>query len=85
MRQSMSASASCDAVTSSTSDRDVRRHRKRRGAKKGGVARPFSCRLCQMSFSKRRLLEKHQAFHVDENSPCTVCAKVFQKVLDLIS
>ena len=67
--------------------RDVRhrrRERKKERKKKGKVKspKPFSCQLCRKAFSKRRLLEKHLAFHVEENRPCQVCGKVFEKVIE---
>jgi hypothetical protein len=91
MRKSMvtvtattSMTSECDAVTSSTSDRDVRRLAKknRKKLKKQKVdAKPFLCQFCRKTFSKRRILEKHLAFHVEENKPCQFCGKVFDKVL----
>ena len=78
------------AVTSSTSDRDARWRQKRRRKKNDAdvdaasatltTPKPFSCQLCKKSFSKRKLLDRHVAFHVDVNQPCRLCGKVFDKV-----
>ena len=73
-----------DAVTSSLANRDVRRAKnrikERRKKLKSSGPKPFCCQLCRKAFSKRRLLEKHLAFHVEQNRPCQICGKVFDKV-----
>lgn len=54
-----------------------RKHRKKK--KDFAKQKPFSCQLCQKSFSKQLLLDKHSAFHVEEHKPCQDCGKVFDK------
>jgi hypothetical protein len=54
-----------------------RKHRKKK--KESLRPKPFSCQLCQRSFSKQLLLDKHSAYHVEEHRPCHVCGKVFDK------
>ena len=42
---------------------------------KGG----FQCQLCSKQYPNKRLLEKHAVFHVDQNTACSVCGKLFLK------
>ena len=42
---------------------------------KGG----YQCQLCSKQYPSKRLLEKHVVFHVDQNTACSVCGKVFLK------
>ena len=71
MRQSfinkqVSEEVSVEEVTSSTSN-NVR--------KKSA----FSCQLCSKCFPSKRMLSKHEKYHVDKNTSCKQCGQVFNQ------
>ena len=67
MRQSfINKQVSVEEVTSSTSN-NVR--------KKSA----FSCQLCSKCFPSKRMLSKHEKYHVDKNTSCKQCGQVFNQ------
>ena len=39
----------------------------------------YTCQLCSKCFPSKRMLSKHEKYHVDKNSSCKQCGQVFNQ------
>ena len=39
----------------------------------------FACQLCSKCFPSKRMLNKHEKYHVDKNTSCKICGQVFNQ------
>ena len=71
----MTLNFSADALNKMRLSLKTRQHQKNTVKKKTA----YKCQLCSKCFPSKRMLSKHEKYHVDKNTSCKQCGQVFNQ------